>query len=486
MPRTNVVGRVNILPSQVALNFDGVNGLVALGTSGSIAQATPAFSAFCRFRREKMTGITAMIGDGTNTAQNHWNFQIQGPGRKLLTTIVTSSGAKALVGANNIPMFTWCNGLLVYDGASIIWYLNGDFDSTTTHTGTVTASTDGVFIGTGSAPIGGAFRYYGGQICDVKYWTRALSSSEAYDLGKLGRNDSSIRTGLTGEWLLNDRSGTTALDSVGSNHGTISGGASFTTIQYPSQLRIKETSTPGEISGCIAYYEADQGITLDGSNKVSQWNDLSGFSAHMTQSDSSVRFGYTASNINGKPTVDMTSAILNKMTATISFPATSQHSLVVLVKANATQPTSFSGILCLGSGAAGGSTSSIGTDNGRRLWTGGAGDGTPTFSIPVTGQTYLLAKTSDKSHVTTYIDNVFMGTVKQLVNYAISPLNLGVLGQYTAGSTSSNMSIAFAAIYNRQISITEMNAIARYANEKYGTAYSTGSRTTVSGRINIT
>lgn len=486
MPRSDATSRYKIMPSQVALNFDGVNGLVSLGTSGPIAQSATAFTAACRFRRTKSTGIVAMIGDGTNTAQNHWNFQIQGPNRRLLTTVITTNGAKALVGANNIPMFTWCHATLVYDGANITWYYNGDFDNTTTHTGTVLASTDGVYIATGSAPIGGALRYFEGQICDVKYWTRALSASEAFDLAKLGRNDASIRTGLAGEWLLNDRSGTTALDTAGTNHGTISGGASFTTIQYPFQNRIKEMSSPGDISGCIGYYEADQGVTLDGSNKVSQWDDLSGFGSHMTQSDPSIRFGYTASSINGLPTVDMSSAILNKMTAALKFPANTHHSLVVLAKANATQPIYFSGIITLGSGAGGGNTSTIGTDNGKRIWTGGAGDGTPTFSVPTTGTTYLLAKTSDTTHVTTYIDNVLMGVSKQISVYSISPLNLGVLGQYTSGSTSCNMSIAFAAFYNRQLSITEMNAIAVYAKQKYGLSLNVGTRSAMSGRSLIT
>jgi len=486
MPRTAASGRFDIMPAQVTLNFDGVNGQVALGSSGPIAAATNAFTAACRFRREKIAGITAMIGDGTNTAQNHWNFQIQAANRKLLTTIITTSGAKALVGANNIPYNTWCHATLVYDGANITWYYNGDFDSTTTHTGTVLASTDGVFIGTGSSPIGGAFRYFGGAICDVKYWTRALSASEISDLAKTRRNDASIRSGLAGEWLLNDRSGTTALDSAGTNHGTISGGAAFTTTQFPFMPRIKESSNPGEISGCIGYWEADQGITLDGSNKVSQWDDLSGFGAHMTQSDPTVRFGYTASSINGRPTVDMVSGILNKMTATINFPATAPHTLIVLAKASTTQPATFSGIVCIGSGGAGGNTSSIGTDNTRKLWTGGAGDGTPTFFVPVTGTTYFLAKTSDTSHVATYIDNVFMGVAKQLAKYSITPLNLAVLGQYSLGSTSSNMNVAFAAVFNRQLSNTEINSIANYAKAKYGLSMTTGQRTAVSGRVAIT
>lgn len=166
--------------------------------------------------------ITAMFGDNDNTAQKHWNMQIQGFGRKLLTTIVTTVGAKALVGNTNIFNGTWYHVVLVYDGSFIKWYINGQIDNVTTHTGQVVASTTGMFIGTGSAPIGGTYRNFGGNLSGAKYWKdRALSAQEVAQLYFDNRDDASIRASLAGEWLLNGN----VLDTSGfGNHGTLSGG----------------------------------------------------------------------------------------------------------------------------------------------------------------------------------------------------------------------------------------------------------------------
>lgn len=224
--RSAVANRRKIRTISSAARFNGTSSQIDLGASGAIAASTATFSCAAYFRRDKaIAGITAIVGDNNNAAQNHWNFQVQGPGRKLLTTIITSVGTKALVGSANIPLFEWCHAVLVYDGANIIWYYNGLFDISTTHTGTILASTSGMLLGTGSAPIGGAYRYWGGAISEVKYWNRALTAAEVASLYFDNANDSSIRTGLQGEWLLagnaNDTSGN-------GNNGTV------TSVTYDS------------------------------------------------------------------------------------------------------------------------------------------------------------------------------------------------------------------------------------------------------------
>lgn len=55
-----------------------------------------------------------------------------------------------------------------------------------------------------------------------------------------------------------------------------------------SQVTLRGSSEsmfcPSDISGLTAWYDANQGITKDGSDLVSQWDDLSGNGYHMTQS----------------------------------------------------------------------------------------------------------------------------------------------------------------------------------------------------------
>lgn len=213
---------------------DGISNYIDLGSSGAIAAATTVFSCAVWFKRDKQTGINAMVGDNNNAAQNHWNFQTQGPNRKLLTTLITSVGPKALVGGTNIPANTWCHAVLTYDGAFIRFYFNGYMDAITTHTGTVLASTSGVQIASGSAPVGGAYRFFGGWMQDLKYWTRVLTAQDAYDLAINNRNDAAMRTNLMGEWLLISD----ALDTSGQgNHGTQFGGF-YDTTDAPFKDRV--------------------------------------------------------------------------------------------------------------------------------------------------------------------------------------------------------------------------------------------------------
>ena len=107
MARVATTGRVKMRTIASVAKFDGTSSQIDLGTGGAIAAATATFSCTCYLKRDKATGLTAMVGDNNNAAQNHWNFQIQGPNRKLLSTIITTSGAKALIGVRNIPQGFW-------------------------------------------------------------------------------------------------------------------------------------------------------------------------------------------------------------------------------------------------------------------------------------------------------------------------------------------------------------------------------------------
>lgn len=57
------------------------------------------------------------------------------------------------------------------------------------------------------------------------------------------------------------------------------------------------TWNPGDISGCVLWLDAAQGITMDGSNKISQWDDLSGYDNHVTQDTLAKRPTWTSAGI---------------------------------------------------------------------------------------------------------------------------------------------------------------------------------------------
>jgi hypothetical protein len=322
-----------------------------------------------------------------------------------------------------------------------------------------------------------------GGISDVRVWNVALSVN---DIATMYATREVPTTGLIRRYKLNDGTGSSIADSsVNNDTGTVSN-PYWSQNNVPYGLPVLPVAKPSQLPKCLFYYEADQGVTLDGSNKVSQWDDLSGNGTHMTQATSSLRFTYTASSINGYPTVNLVSGTGNIMTAAVNYFANQPHTLVVVAKSSNTQPTLFSGIIALGSGGAGGQTSSIGTDNGRKLWFGGAGDGTPTFNVPTTGTTYMLAKLTDGKNTTSFINHVSQGVTKQLVTFSVSPLSLAVIGQYSAGSDSGNWNVALIAGFAKELLPAELNALANYVNDKYAIGMTVGKRVATSGRSLIT
>lgn len=229
---------------------------------------------------------------------------------------------------------------------------------------------------------------------------------------------------------------------------------------------------PTSLSGLAAYYESDQGVTLDGSNNVSQWNDLSGNGAHLTQGTALSRPGYSAISFNGRPAIVLTSAGNQFMTAAPTIPSGAPaHTILAIVRANATPSTLYNGILCLGSGGAGGQTSTIGNDSARKLWFGGAGLGTPVFDTATNGSYYALAKTEQNvggfGNDTAFINNAKQAVGIQPTAYSISPANTLLLGRYFASSATGNWDVAAIAVYTRILSDSEIAALMSYYKNKF-------------------
>src|SRR5690606_35019884 len=70
---------------------------------------------------------------------------------------------------------------------------------------------------------------------------------------------------------------------------------------------IDPSSAPVPREGLQVWLRADVGITLAGSNKVSQWNDQSGNGNHAVQGSSSRRPVFVSGTLNGKPVVQFES-----------------------------------------------------------------------------------------------------------------------------------------------------------------------------------
>lgn len=213
-----------------SLSFNGSNQYVDLGTSGSIAQESAAFSvsAWVNQSLPAVGSIVTVVGD-TDVANARFQFQfVDGKVRSYVKTSGTS--ANFLGNLSFIPN-SWNHVVMTFDGSFARSYINGVLDQTITCTGTCSASTAGMAIGRGFSTA----RYWPGKIARVQYWNaRAITPFEIQKIYRSGADsyDTSIRSGMTGEWKLDEGSGTTAVDTFGLNNGTITGATYSTSVPF--------------------------------------------------------------------------------------------------------------------------------------------------------------------------------------------------------------------------------------------------------------
>lgn len=225
-----------IRPYSYSLLFNGSSQYVTLGTSGSIAEASSAFTVIAWFKQTAPAAgsIVTIVGD-TDIANKRFQFQLlDGKIRSFVSTNGTSANF-----AGNLSFLpgVWNQVAMTYDGSNARSYINGVLDQTVTCTGVCSASTAGMAIGRGFA----AARYMPGNIARLQYGNvRALSQEEIMKTYRAGidSSDAAIRAALTGEWKLDENTGSTAIDSIGSNNGTITGATYSTDVPFLAKTAI--------------------------------------------------------------------------------------------------------------------------------------------------------------------------------------------------------------------------------------------------------
>jgi hypothetical protein len=217
-----------------SLKFNGSSNYVTLGASGSIAQSSAAFSVACwvKLNTSSAGKIFTPVGDTTGSL-NRFYFQISD--NKITSYVKTDGTSASLGGSAVIPLNVWAHLVMTYDGANVRAYINGALDQTVVCTGACSASVSGMAIGRGFA----GMRYHNGNIARVQYWNaRALSLTEIQEIYFNGADESSasIRSGMTGEWKLDEATGSTAIDTFGNNNGTITGATYDSDTPFKSEF----------------------------------------------------------------------------------------------------------------------------------------------------------------------------------------------------------------------------------------------------------
>lgn len=247
------------IPANTALQFDGVNDYVTMGTAPELNVGGPPNSGLtleCWFRKEGTGrtagsgsgGVTAVPlfgkgrgeGDGSNIDCNIF-FGITTAGILVADFESQATGLNHPITATNTPIVngTWYHAAVTYDGATSTWkmYLNG------VEVGTATASVANAVprydsiqhfgIGAAFNSTGVAEGAFNGVIDEARVWNYARSAAEIS-----GAKDAELATGtgLIGRFGLNEGTGTSTTSSVSATAGTLTNnpawvpGAPFTTV----------------------------------------------------------------------------------------------------------------------------------------------------------------------------------------------------------------------------------------------------------------
>lgn len=468
-----------------AVSFDGVSSYAATPSlnMGSTQQFTLIFDILLLERNAVNVALELSTNYNSNNAfavfltGQALTFSVHGNTSNHYSTAVTNDGEIPL-GRRVRVACTW-NGTQV-SGQTLI-YVNGQ--GRTSGYSSDQQVTDA---------IGNAVLYFGARAGSSSFSKYQISECLLI-IGKRLNDEEVMREFKTREidltgatkitHLMADTGNYTWTDYSGnSNHATITGGVQTRgRDSRRKRFRVKPTledilAIPG-----ISVYDADSGITKDGSDKVSQWNDQTRNGYNFVQATGANQPTWLASSINGLPAVRFTNAGASFMTATNGFGGGSlPHSLFCVMKPHTSIPAGFMGFMAFGTGGAGGQTSSIGINNVQKLWFGGAGDGTLDFNVPNIGETYFLGKIHNGRCVDVFINGRVISTQGALVNSSISPATSMALGLYSTGTATPNADIAFAVFAYRALDMAEMQAIYRYAKNRF-TASET-QRSSASGR----
>ena len=166
-----------------SLDFDGVNDYVDVGTLDVTGGAlTLAAWIYSRDLANCVANDCRILSKTTGTAETDHYFMLStiesGANTRLRFRLKTDGVTSTLIASSgNLPEDTWVHVATVYDGSSMLLYLNGDLVGSSGKTGSLTTN-NGASAWIGGNPPEGTARPWDGLIDEVRIYDRALSAAE--------------------------------------------------------------------------------------------------------------------------------------------------------------------------------------------------------------------------------------------------------------------------------------------------------------------
>lgn len=432
-----------------------------VGISGS-----NAYTAFVFFRT-RTTSVQTILALGSQTGAVHTGVKLRVTGDGAIDCYITGLGSVPVSGLGALYK-NWRSAFLKKAAGNspyIIGY-NGR-PANGGGTGTHNFTDAPLYLGRNSSGTEG----FEGQEAIAVVWDQEIADADLLLVHRtLGEHLKNLPKPKV-YYRLDDNGATIKDYSGNGNHGTATG-LRFIQGEVPggvrAQVKYKDIL---KVPGLLHAYEADQGVTKDGSDRVSQLNDLTGNGAHLVQATGANQPLWVSSGINGNPALRITDAAdeFLRTQASLLAGGTMAHTIFCVVKTESAGNSGFVGYFGVGSGVSSGNTSCLGHENGNKPWFGGAGYGVPTVNETISnGATYVMAKRCNGRQDTCFVNGKKVGSFSQLGPYNIAPAADIMVGRYTISAIGDDFLFSFGALFERELSDAEIHGVMNTLMEKYG------------------
>ncbi len=162
------------------LHFDGEDDFVILNEAGQYVNGTTEMTITGWFYCDELSYGQGYMGFRSGSGDGEF-YLIQLNNGVMECRLKSTTGLHEYVAPANtaIPQ-VWQHFAWVYDGSSVILYVNGALNGSASASGTFSSST--VPFGIGKSLLGGFNFVFGGRIDEVSVWDRALDQTEIQDI----------------------------------------------------------------------------------------------------------------------------------------------------------------------------------------------------------------------------------------------------------------------------------------------------------------
>jgi len=198
--------------------FDGVDDYIHETAGGDVFSGKTEMTISVWFKPNTFTA-TNVYTDLVNEWQDFWaphasnSYAVGFKSDKRAYAVIEfeDDTAKKVEGTTTLNTTQWHNIIFVYNGSSLLLYVNGNLENSVDYVGVISSSSRSLRFGKNK------YNNYNGLMRDIKMYNRAITQEEVTKLS----NNLNVTDGLIHHWKLAKDYNDSVGDKDGTNSGTL-------------------------------------------------------------------------------------------------------------------------------------------------------------------------------------------------------------------------------------------------------------------------